>query len=140
MLRLTYVSTCAPGLSLSDVRSILNVAKLKNSASGVTGMLYWSREYFMQTLEGDRGAVTKCFIDLIDDPRHTDVELIRAADVRTRWFSNWSMGFTQLLSSHRVKLTGLSANASSFNPYLIEASDLELALAQLAASAQVLMI
>lgn len=140
MLRLTYVSTCAPDLSLSDVRSILNVAKQKNAASGVTGMLYWSREYFMQTLEGERGAVTKCFIHLVNDPRHTEVELIRATDMRTRWFSNWSMGFTQLLSSHRVKLAGLSTNAASFNPYLIEASELEMALAQLAASVQVLMI
>jgi hypothetical protein len=140
MLRLTYVSTCAPNLSLSDVRAILNVAKKANEAASVTGMLYWSREYFMQTLEGDRGAVTKSFVALCNDPRHTDVELIRATDTRTRWFPDWSMGFTQLLASHRVKLAGLAASASSFNPYLIDAHDLEVALAELAGTAQMLML
>ncbi len=138
MIRLTYVSTCVRGLSLTDVRAILVVAKRANQAAGVTGMLYWSREFFMQTLEGDRRAVTACFLKLSSDPRHTHVELIRATDIHTRWFSNWSMGFTQLLASHRVKLAGLAANASSFNPYLLDARDLELTLAEIAESAQTL--
>jgi hypothetical protein len=138
MIRLTYVSTCVPGLSLTDVRAILAVAKRANQAAGVTGMLYWSREFFMQTLEGDRAAVTDCFLKLSGDPRHTHVELIRVTDMHTRWFSNWSMGFTQLLASHRVKLSGLAVNVSSFNPYLLDARDLELALAELAESTQTL--
>jgi Sensors of blue-light using FAD len=140
MIRLTYVSTCAPDLSLSSVRSVLTRAKLENADAGVTGRLYWSREFFMQTLEGHRGAVTKCFIDLVNDPRHSNVELIHATVARTRWYSNWSVGFTQLLSSHRVRIAGLASNVLSFNPYLLEAHDLEETLALLARSVQLLVL
>ncbi len=128
MIRLSYVSTCAPGLALADVRAILNVANRSNIENNITGMLYWSGKYFMQTLEGDRRAVTVCFNRVCRDRRHTEVELVSALPMSERWFSQWSMGFTQLLAEHRVKLAN---GANGFNPYLLDASQLPQSLAEL---------
>jgi Sensors of blue-light using FAD len=133
MIRLTYVSTCTAGLKLADVRAILAVATKSNQANGITGMLYWSGEYFMQTLEGERAAVTVCFNRVCKDVRHKDVELVSAIPTHQRWFSDWSMGFTQLLASHCVKLAN---GARSFNPYLLDSAELPESLAELTRNSQ----
>jgi hypothetical protein len=133
MIRLTYVSTCIPDLSLVDVRAILAVATKSNVEHGITGMLYWSGEYFMQTLEGERAAVTLCFNRVCRDRRHTEVELVSAIPTHKRWFGEWSMGFTQLLASHRVHL---ESGARGFNPYLLDAKTLPDVLAELSRNTQ----
>jgi hypothetical protein len=133
MIRLTYVSTCVPDLSLADVRAILAVATKSNAANGITGMLYWSGEYFMQTLEGERAAVTVCFNRVCKDRRHSEVELVSATPTQRRWFGDWSMGFTQLLASHRVQLAN---GAHGFNPYLLDAKTLPDVLAELSDNTQ----
>jgi Sensors of blue-light using FAD len=133
MIRLTYVSTCKTGLVLADVRAILAVATKSNAANGITGMLYWSGAYFMQTLEGERAPVTVCFNRVCRDVRHTDVELVNAVPTGTRWFGEWSMGFTQLLATHRVQV---ASGARGFNPYLLDADELMETLAVLARNTQ----
>jgi hypothetical protein len=133
MIRLTYVSTCKTGLVLADVRAILAIATKSNAESGITGMLYWSGDYFMQTLEGERAAVTVCFNRVCRDARHTDVELVNAVPMAKRWFGEWSMGFTQLLAPHRLQLAN---GAQGFNPYLLDANELPETLAVLTRNTQ----
>ncbi|MGL4231590.1 MAG: BLUF domain-containing protein [Casimicrobium sp.] len=136
MIRLTYISTCSPGLKLADVRAILKIAQRANQARDITGMLYWSGEFFMQTLEGSRGMVTGCFDRVFHDPRHREVELVSVTPTHQRWFTDWSMGFTELLASHRVALKGGGYRDDTFNPYLLEMRDLDRALADLTQNSQ----
>jgi Sensors of blue-light using FAD len=136
MIRLTYVSTCAEKLTLADVRSICDQASAYNVEHGISGMLFWSSEFFMQTLEGDRDHVSKCFLRIAQDKRHHTVVLIAVNTIHRRWFQEWGMGFTKLLATHRVALSSNELSANSFNPYLLESDELEEALMQLAASAK----
>jgi Sensors of blue-light using FAD len=136
MIRLTYISTCSPGLKLADVRAILKVAQTANQAREITGMLYWSGEFFMQTIEGSRAMVTGCFDRVFHDLRHREVELVSVTPTHQRWFSDWSMGFTQLLASHRIALREGGYRDDTFNPHLLEAKGLDRALADLANNSQ----
>lgn len=138
MIRLVYVSTCAPGLSLDDVYEIMKVAHPRNVKSGVSGMLCWSGEFFLQCLEGERSIVSKLFAKIANDPRHTDVEILIAAPTNVRWFGEWGMGFSRLMASHRLDLP--SGRGESFNPYLLQATDLEYTFEQLSRFAQRLSI
>jgi Sensors of blue-light using FAD len=138
MFRLVYVSTCAPGLSLDDVYAIMRVSPPWNVTHGVSGMLCWSGEFFLQCLEGERSEVSKTFARIVNDARHTDVEILIAAPTAVRWFGEWGMGFSRLMASHRLDLP--SGRGQSFNPYLLEASDLESAFEQLSQFAQRLSI
>jgi hypothetical protein len=133
MIRLTFVSTCAPELSLGDLRAISVNAAKTNAENDLTGVLACSREYFLQTLEGSRGAVTERFGAIHRDPRHRDIEIVSATPTQRRWYNEWSMGFTQLMASHRRKLANGTA---SFNPYLIDASELPQILATIAENMQ----
>jgi Sensors of blue-light using FAD len=138
MLRLVYVSTCAEGLKLDDVYDIMRKAYPSNVKDGVSGMLCWSGEFFLQCLEGDRSAVSRTFCKICSDPRHSKIEILIAAPTRTRWFGEWGMGFSRLLASHRLDLA--AGRSQSFNPYLLEALDLEVAFEQLSKVAQRLSI
>ena len=134
MIRLVYVSTCAQNVQLEDVESILRVAETWNAKREISGMLCWSGEFFLQCLEGERGPVTQCFAHIARDSRHHSVELIVSSPTTVRWFSSWGMGFTRLMSSNRVDLPNFAGG--SFNPYLLEATDLQDTFARLSSQAQ----
>ena len=134
MIRLVYVSTCAQNVQLEDVESILRVAETWNAKREISGMLCWSGEFFLQCLEGERGPVTQCFAHIARDRRHHSVELIVSSPTTVRWFSSWGMGFTRLMSSNRVDLPNFAGG--SFNPYLLEATDLQDTFARLSSQAQ----
>jgi Sensors of blue-light using FAD len=134
MIRLVYVSTCVEGLCLEDVYSIMRTADPKNQKEGISGMLCWSGEFFLQCLEGERSQVSRLFTRIANDARHTNVEVIVAAPTNVRWFSEWGMGFSRLMASHRLDLP--SGTTTSFNPYLLQATDLEATFEQLSKVAQ----
>jgi Sensors of blue-light using FAD len=138
VIRLVYVSTCADGLQLNDVLNIVKTAQSHNQEGGISGMLCWSGEFFLQCLEGERGVVSKCFTKICADARHHSVEIIISAPTAVRWFNTWGMGFSRLLASHRLDLG--SQAGKSFNPYLLEASDLEETFEKLTQHAQRLQI
>jgi hypothetical protein len=138
MFRLVYVSTCASGLALDDVVNIMRSADPHNVKEGISGMLCWSGEFFLQCLEGERNEVSRLFARICADRRHGNVELIIAAPTQVRWFSEWGMGYSRLLASHRLDLP--SGTMESFNPYLLQASDLEATFEQLSRVAQRLAI
>lgn len=134
MIRLVYVSTCANNVQLMDIQSLLRSAEYRNQQKGISGMLCWSGEFFLQCLEGERAAVTQCFSRISTDSRHHSVELILSAPTSVRWFSQWGMGFSRMLSSHHVDLPGWTGG--SFNPYVLEATELEATFEQLSDHAQ----
>ncbi len=138
VIRLVYVSTCVNGLHLDDVQSIVSTAQQRNEKLGISGMLCWSGEFFLQCLEGERGLVTQCFARIAADARHHSVELIVSSPTNVRWFSEWGMGFSRLMSSHRLDVDSLAGQA--FNPYLLEATDMQAAFSQLSQHAQRLRI
>jgi Sensors of blue-light using FAD len=138
MIRLVYVSTCAAGLSLDDLYAIMRTADRSNRDTGISGMLCWSGEFFLQCLEGERATVSRLYSRICNDTRHRDIELIVAAPTGVRWFSEWGLGFSRLMASHEFDLP--SGPMKSFNPYLLQAADLESTFEQLSRVAQRLAI
>jgi hypothetical protein len=134
MIRLIYVSTCSPDLSLDDVEGIVTVAQSWNTKKGISGMLCWSGEFFLQCLEGERSTVSALFTKICKDPRHNAVEILIAAPTSVRWFGQWGMGYSRLMASHTLDLPATAGN--SFNPYLLEAVNLESTFEQLSKHAQ----
>ena len=134
MIRLVYVSTCADNVQPADIDALLKSAELRNQQRQISGMLCWSGEFFLQCLEGERAAVTQCFSRIATDPRHHSVELIVSAPTAVRWFSQWGMGYSGTMLSHRVDLPEWTGE--SFNPYLLEAADMEATFERLSKLAQ----
>ncbi len=93
MFRIVYVSTPIAPFSEKDLRDLLSVARSKNEANRVTGMLIYSGGHFLQALEGEPADVIGTFERISLDPRHTNISTLHRGIFADQWFANWCMGF-----------------------------------------------
>jgi len=93
LIELLYVSraTFAPGRERAEVDRILDVARIRNLALGVTGGLVCMNGHFAQVLEGRNDAVNQLMVAILRDTRHGEVRIVRVADIAERRFPAWSM-------------------------------------------------
>ncbi|MCG5508749.1 ABC transporter substrate-binding protein [Ectothiorhodospira lacustris] len=94
-----YVSRTVEPLGDESLQAILRTARIANARSGVTGFLIYQDGQFMQMLEGPRAQVEATMARIRLDPRHEDVHIVAEGDIRTRVFSDWSMGFQDMSRS-----------------------------------------
>jgi hypothetical protein len=70
MIRLGYFSSVAPGRpSTGDRAPILATSRRNNVRVGVTGMLLFHKDNYLQILEGPRASVLRLFATVEADPR-----------------------------------------------------------------------
>lgn len=93
LIQLVYASRLVPGTAGTELTSIVDVSRRNNARAGVTGALCFSVDYFLQCLEGERGAVNATYNRILRDPRHADAVILRYAEIPSRDFSDWSMGY-----------------------------------------------
>jgi hypothetical protein len=95
---LIYVSASV-GDTAYEVKEILDSSVKHNRLNDITGMLLYYKSAFMQVLEGSESAVMETYARICDDKRHHDVTLLTIAEVKSRRFERWSMGFMQVSAS-----------------------------------------
>jgi hypothetical protein len=117
MISLTYLSSATRHVSQVELEQILAQSRQNNSAAGLTGMLLYADEHFIQTLEGEEAAVDAAFERIQGDTRHRNVIVALREQIAERTFSDWSMGFVTL-SAEQI------ADTPGFNDYLDPESDL----------------
>ena len=96
LVQLVYASSYAKDLALEDMREIARTSQRNNSKVGITGMLLFGDRQFLQCLEGGRSVVTKTFVRIAADERHTQVVLIEIVPIVERQFGAWSMAHQQV--------------------------------------------
>ena len=92
LVRLMYASRVADTLKPEGLNAIMRKSTANNPSVGVTGVLCFSGEVFLQVLEGGRSQVSKLYNRIAQDPRHTDVVLLSYDEIDERSFAGWSMG------------------------------------------------
>jgi len=96
IVRCVYASRAASSLTSAMVEDILETSRSHNPASGITGILCYSGDVFIQVLEGGRDEVCELYNSIVKDPRHTTVRLLVFEEIRERKFCNWTMGHVDL--------------------------------------------
>ncbi len=91
VIRLMYVSRCAPDISRDQVEEMLTTARAFNLQHGITGVLIHGGDRFMQVLEGPEHDVIQLYARIVDDRRHYDCGLIRVMPITTHLFPDWDM-------------------------------------------------
>ena len=92
LVRLMYASRATEPVRPETLTAILKKSTQNNPGVGVTGVLCFSGAIFLQVLEGGRSQVSKLYNRIAQDPRHTDVVLLRYEEIDERSFAGWSMG------------------------------------------------
>lgn len=117
LISLTYISSATRELSESEVGDLLVTARSHNFAAGLSGMLLYAEEHFIQTLEGDEEPLVALFDRIRVDPRHHKVVVALRDEIDERAFSGWSMGCRILTAEQTAAIPG-------FNDFLDPDSEL----------------
>ena len=91
LVRLLYASR-ATNVTPDATESILAQARNYNHAAGITGILCYGSDVFLQALEGGRNQISELYGHIQRDTRHKDVVLLHFEEIDERRFSGWSMG------------------------------------------------
>jgi len=108
LTHLIYTSAAAAQFGPSELKTILEAARSKNSRQSITGMLLHTAGSFFQVLEGDEATLGKLFAVISADPRHTNVTKIIDEPIAQRTFGDWTMGFSEIDPSELGMIEGLS--------------------------------
>jgi hypothetical protein len=92
LVRLLYASRPASPLTASIIDTILAQSQDGNQAKGITGILCYSDELFLQALEGGRDEVCELFNAIVRDDRHKHVRILSYEEIPERRFGGWTMG------------------------------------------------
>ena len=96
LVRCVYASRAATALSPAMIEDILEKSRSRNPANGITGILCYSADVFIQVLEGGRDEVCELYNSIVRDDRHANVRLLVFEEIRERKFCNWTMGHVDL--------------------------------------------
>ncbi len=92
LVRLLYASRAASPLTPSVVDAILEQSRENNPREGITGLLCFSEDVFIQVLEGGRDEVCELFNAIVRDTRHNSVRILSYEEIPARRFGGWIMG------------------------------------------------
>jgi hypothetical protein len=91
--RIIYCSQATHDVSPDELIGLLEGARARNEQVGLSGMLLYCSQSFLQMLEGDAAALETTYSRIRADERHTNLRLLLDAEVTAPLFPDWSMGF-----------------------------------------------
>jgi hypothetical protein len=118
LVRLMYASRASETVRPDALNAILKKSTLNNPAIGVTGVLCFSGEIFLQVLEGGRSQVSKLYNRITQDPRHSEVVLLSYEEIEERSFAGWAMGQVNMARLNPALLLKYS-EAAVLDPYAV---------------------
>ncbi len=124
LIRLTYASQAQEGLPASELKSILESAREKNKARGITGALIFNKHYFLQCIEGSRPIINELVNELVADPRHHNFQIISTQQVESRIWADWDMNYFSPSHANIRDFMRYSA-LPTFNPYIMTSQSID---------------
>jgi len=112
MLQVVYASAATISFTEKDLMKLLELARARNTAAGISGMLLYHNKSFLQVLEGPREQVDALFTKIEKDPRHKNCLVLLRTEIQEKEFKNWSMGF--------VDTSKLAAQFEGFVDYVTQ--------------------
>ena len=116
LVRLLYASRAAAPVKNNVVDSILSQSIKHNPKLGITGLLCYSEDLFLQLLEGGRDEVCELYNTIVRDERHTNVRILSYQEISERHFGGWTMGHVDV-STVNPSLLLKYAKQATLNPF-----------------------
>lgn len=116
MIQIVYISSALAPWSTEQLLELLQQCLKNNSARGVTGMLLYGEDTFLQALEGDDLVIDDLVERIARDPRHAKVQFLHRRPIEQRQYADWSMGFKRISDQELTGIKGLkNFGAKDFN-------------------------
>lgn len=137
LVRLLYVSRAVDKNAQGAIESILSASRGHNISNGITGILCYGGDMFLQAIEGGRDAVNKLYNHITQDPRHKDVVVLHYQEIRERRFGGWTMGQVNLAKLNTSIVLKYSERPE-FDPYSVSGEVSLALLEELMATASII--
>jgi len=116
LVRLLYASRASSPTDPSVYDAILEQSRARNPKLGITGILCYSENLFIQVLEGGRDEVCELYNTIVRDGRHQHVRILGFEEIRERRFGSWTMGQVNLAKVNPALLLKYGERAE-LNPF-----------------------
>jgi hypothetical protein len=136
LVRLLYASRAAKPQTAKIIAAILAECQKNNPQRGITGVLCYSDDIYLQVLEGGRDAVCETFNAIVGDARHETVRLLSFEEISERRFGGWSMGQVNIGKINSTLLLKYASKAE-LNPFTVSGKVSMALLEELIATASV---
>ena len=103
--QLIYKSQSETTISQDSVEDILLYARRFNKERGITGLLLFSENVFLQFIEGTPEDIDLVYQRICHDDRHTDIRLLYTGYADMRTYPDWQM---MAYSKEQIFTHGLS--------------------------------
>jgi hypothetical protein len=104
LVRCLYASRPSKPAAPDLLDRILEQSRRNNPPRGITGLLCYTSDVFVQVIEGGRDEVCELFTAIVRDERHTHVRLLSYEEIAERRFPGWSMGQVNVETVNRALL------------------------------------
>ncbi|MDO1450991.1 BLUF domain-containing protein [Rhodocytophaga aerolata] len=108
LAQLVYVSSRKSTCSDQEIEKILSACQKNNPHVEATGVLLYSKDKFIQYLEGDSKQLLSLFDKIKQDSRHEQVRMISYGPIKEKAFPSWHMATKQLSKSEVEYKTHIS--------------------------------
>lgn len=126
IVQLIYASSVSEGLSVMEIKALVEKAQISNKALSITGFLCANSRYFLQCIEGEAVVIDALFKKISKDSRHHSITIIKKRKVESQQFKAWNMGAVLDIDRHRNIVDAFFPDGV-FNPSVLsEHSSLEL--------------
>ncbi len=95
-LQLIYVSERRKALTGRALHQMIEDARRRNEARGISGMLLIDGRNYFQLLEGEESAVRSLYAKIESDPRHRNVIMLDERPTDQRLFPAWGMNLSEV--------------------------------------------
>ena len=96
LVQCLYASRAKAPIGTPVTDAILKKSHDNNPARGITGVLCFTGDIFLQVLEGGRDHVCELYSRIVRDDRHSDVRLLVYQEISERRFGGWTMGYVDI--------------------------------------------
>ena len=108
MIQVSYISSATKNFSTQELQALLQECRDNNARAGITGMLLYGNQTFVQILEGEEHVVDGLLETIKRDRRHSNVRLLQRRPIERREYSDWSMGFKRVSGQDFQQVEGLN--------------------------------
>jgi hypothetical protein len=116
LVRCLYASRAKTPMRAQLLDQILDQSRRNNQERGITGLLCFTGDVFVQVIEGGRDEVCELFNAIVRDDRHAGVRLLSYEEIAERRFGSWTMGRVNIETVNPALLLKYSEKAA-LNPF-----------------------
>ncbi|WP_305806155.1 BLUF domain-containing protein [Stenotrophomonas sp. YIM B06876] len=102
---IAYRSTAVNGLTPAALDHLLVDSRAHNRMAGVTGVLLYDGQHFLQYLEGTSAGVRRIYERIVASRHHVELQLLQHGPAARRFFPQWYMGCHETGGSVLQKLS-----------------------------------